>query len=177
MTSVLAAHVAALTRTPQVVDALLRGTPAGEHRADEGPGTWSAFDVLRHLISADATSWMARAETIRAHGSERPFAPPDPLGDPAHLETLTIEQLLDEFARTRGTHLRTVDCWRLSADDLARQGRHPQLGIVTLGQLFATWVVHDLNHVAQIARVLAWQRRDAVGAWRRNLAILDRPLR
>jgi hypothetical protein len=166
--------LAALARTPRVVDGLLRGVAPERTRADEGPGTWSAFDVVCHLIAADATSWMPRAETIRAHGKSRPFAPPDPLGDPERFAAQPVEAVLDAFTAARTAHLQTVAGWQLSAADLAREGTHPHIGTVTLAQLFATWAVHDLTHVTQIARVLAWSRRDEVGAWRQLLSLLGR---
>ena len=154
---VLADGIAILERTPPTLDALLRGLPDGFVLGNEGGGTWSPFDIIGHLIHGEETDWIARARIILEHGEGRTFDKFDRL---AHAEASmgrTLASLLDEFATLRQTNLRALTAMRLTEADLARTGRHPAFGPVTLGQLLATWVAHDLDHVMQISRVLANQ--------------------
>jgi hypothetical protein len=163
-----------LGRTPAVVDSLLRGTRASWHAADEGPGTWSPIEVVGHLIHADETDWVPRARVILEHGADEPFAPFDRFGQQTRFAGWSLDRLLDRFAEVRQESLETVRGWRLTEAHLALPGRHPELGPVTLQQLLATWVAHDLGHIAQIVRVLAKQHTDDVGPWRAYLSILNR---
>lgn len=161
-----------LERTPSVLDALLRGTSLAWHRADEGPGTWSPFDVVGHLVHGEETDWVPRARVILEHGEDRPFAPFDRF---AHLERFrdrSLDDLLDRFAERRRSSLATVRGWNLTDEQLALRGRHPAFGPVTLRQLLATWAVHDLGHVRQIARGMAKRYADEVGPWTAYLTIL-----
>jgi hypothetical protein len=163
-----------LERTPAVVDSLLRGTSPAWHTADEGPGTWSAFDVVGHFIHGEETDWVPRARIILEHGDARPFEPFDRFAQLTRFAGWPLPRLLDRFAELRRENLETVRGWQLTEAQLALPGRHPELGPVTLRQLLATWAVHDLNHVAQIARVLAKRSTDEVGPWRAYLSILNR---
>lgn len=163
-----------LARTPAVVDALLRGTSASWHAIDEGADTWSAFDVVGHLIHGEETDWVPRARIILEHGAERPFEPFDRFAQLSRFAGWSLDRLLDRFAELRAANLEVVQGWRLTAAQLALPGRHPELGAVDLQQLLATWAVHDLNHLAQIARVMAKRYTEEVGAWRAYLSILNR---
>jgi hypothetical protein len=163
-----------LTRTPTVIDALLRGTSGSWHAMNEGPGTWSAFDVVGHFIHGEETDWVPRARIILEHGEARPFEPFDRFAQLSRFEGWSLDSLLDKFAELRHGNLEIVRDWHLTEDQLALPGRHPELGQVSLQQLLATWAVHDLNHVAQIARVLAKRYTEDVGAWRDYLSILNR---
>ena len=160
-----------LGRTPRLLDAWLRGLPEAWARADEGPGTWSAFDVVGHLIHGERTDWIPRARIILAHGSERPFEPFDRFAQMTAVEE-SLEQRLDTFAELRRENLAALAALDLSDEQLALEGRHPELGTVTLRELLATWVAHDLTHVAQIARVLAGCHRGEVGPWSAYLPLL-----
>jgi hypothetical protein len=163
-----------LSRMPALVSTLLAGTSAGWHGVDEGPGTWSAQDVVAHLIYADEEVWLARAVTIRDHGEGRPFPPGDPAGHLTRFGGWSLDRLLERFAASRTTSLSTVRGWNLGDEDLRRRGRHTHYGAVTLGELFATWAAHDLTHLRQIARVMAKRLGSEVGAWRDSLTILQR---
>ena len=162
-----------LARTPPTLDAMLRGLPAGWIEANEGGDTWSAFDVLGHLIHGERTDWMPRARLILDHGDSRPFDTFDRFAQFGASAGKSLPELLDEFARLRQANLAGLEALHLKAADLQRPGRHPQLGAITLGQLLATWVAHDLDHVSQITRVLANQYADAVGPWRAFLRIVS----
>src|SRR5215210_6486008 len=163
-----------LGRTPAVVDTLLRGTSASWHGIDEGPDTWSAFDVVGHLIHGEETDWVPRARIILEHGEGRPFEPFDRFAQFGRFAGGSLDPLLDRFAELRQANLGIVRNWRLTETQLALPGRHPELGPVNLRQLLATWAVHDLNHIAQIARVMAKRYTQEVGAWRPYLSILNR---
>ena len=163
-----------LRRTPAVVDTLLRGTSASWHAINEGPDTWSALDVMGHLIHGEETDWVPRARIILEHGESRPFEPFDRFAQFSRFAGWPLDRLLDRFAELRRANLEIVRDWRLTDAQLARNGRHPELGPVNLRQLLATWAVHDLNHIAQIARVMAKRHTDEVGAWRDYLSILNR---
>ena len=165
--------VAILERTPAAIDAMVRGLPAGWLAAHEGGETWSPFDVVGHLIHGERTDWLPRARTLLEHGEARAFDRFDRLAQFTASDGRTLESLLDEFAALRASSLGELAALRLSEADLDRRGRHPELGAVTLRQLLATWVAHDLDHVAQIARVLARQYSDEVGPWRAYLRIIS----
>lgn len=162
-----------LARTPAVLSAMLRGLPDGWVAATEGGDTWSPFDVVGHLIHGDRTDWLPRARTILEHGEARPFEPFDRLAQFASSQGRSLASLLDEFAVVRQTSLVDLASLRLSKTDLDRRGRHPQLGIVTLRQLLATWVAHDLDHIVQVSRVMARQYSDEVGPWRAYLRVIS----
>jgi hypothetical protein len=163
-----------LERTPRVVSALLRELPPSLLHGREGPDTWSPFEVLGHLIHGERTDWIPRARVILQHGEARAFEPFDRFAHLAEFEGWRAVELLDLFTRLREESLAALRALRLQPADLARRGRHPELGAVTLGQLLATWVVHDLGHVAQIARVQARQFRADVGPWGAYLPVLGR---
>lgn len=170
----LAEALDVLRRTPAALDVLLRGTSPAWHAGTEGPDTWSPEAVVGHLIHADETDWMPRARMILDHGDSRPFEPFDRFGQFTRFAGWPLDRLLDRFAEVREASLETVRGWHLTADQLALPGRHPELGAVTLRQLMATWVVHDLSHLAQIARVMAKQYTEEVGVWAAYLSILQR---
>jgi hypothetical protein len=163
-----------LDRTPAVLDALLRGSDPAWHAINEGAETWSAFDVVGHLIHGEETDWIPRARIILEHGSSRTFEPFDRFAQLRRFAGWSLERLLDRFAELRRENLATVRAWRLTAPQLALPGRHPELGAVNLEQLLATWAVHDLNHLAQVSRVMAKRYTDEVGVWRAYLSILNR---
>ena len=164
---------AILSRTPATLDALLRGLPEGWTTANEGGSTWSPYDVIGHLVHGEQTDWVPRARIIVEQGEARPFDKFDRFAQFAASEGRTLASLLDEFAARRAESLRELAALRLTDADLDRRGRHPELGAVTLRQLLATWVAHDLDHVVQISRVLARQYADEVGPWRAYLRIIS----
>jgi hypothetical protein len=170
--------IAVLTRTPATLDALLRGLPdiwvrGNEGRSKDGKDTWSAFDIVGHLIVGERTDWMPRARIILEHGEARPFDPFDRFAQAKESQGKSLEQLLDEFARLRKENLAALRALNLQPEDLTRRGTHPELGVVTLSQLLATWAVHDLTHLHQLSRVMAHQYRDAVGPWSAYLGVLQ----
>ncbi|MEJ7813212.1 MAG: DinB family protein [Gemmatimonadaceae bacterium] len=163
-----------LERTPATFRALLGDLPDVWTAPNEGPDTFSAFDNVGHLIHGERTDWVPRARIILAQGPSRRFEPYDRFAQYWESRGKSMAELLDEFARLRAENLATVRGWQLSERELALEGEHSALGPVTLRQLLATWVAHDLGHVAQTARVLAKQYREAVGPWRAYLPVLDR---
>jgi hypothetical protein len=165
--------IAILARTPATLDALLRSLPDGWTAANEGGNTWSPFDVIGHLIHGERTDWVPRAKIIREQGEARAFEKFDRFAQFAVSQGRTMASLLDEFAALRQDNLRALAALRLTDADLDRRGRHPELGVVTMRQLLATWVAHDLDHVVQISRVLARQYSDEVGPWRAYLRIIS----
>ncbi|HKJ03268.1 MAG TPA: DinB family protein [Longimicrobiales bacterium] len=163
-----------LQRTPAVLRTLLADLPGEWTSADEGPDTWSPFDVVGHLIDGEEADWMGRARVILAQGTDRRFEPFDRF---RHLEAnkgKTLGELLDRFAELRAANLEALEALELGRDQLRLTGEHPAFGTVTLEQLLATWVAHDLGHIAQIARVMAKQYRDALGPWEAYLPVLHR---
>lgn len=164
--------IALLSRTPAALDALLRGLPEASALRGEGEKTWSAFDVVGHLIHGERTDWMPRAKMILQFGESQAFEPFDRWAQERESQGKSLAQLLDEFARLRSENLDALRALNLKPEDLARRGRHPELGVVTLSQLLATWAVHDLTHLHQISRVLAHPYREAVGPWSAYLGVL-----
>jgi hypothetical protein len=165
--------IALLTRTPAALDALLRGLPDPWIRANEGENTWSAFDVVWHLIHCERTDWMPRARIILEFGETRPFDPFDRWGHVQAVEGKSVGELLDDLARERAANLDELRGWNLTDGDLAKRGRHPALGTITLGELLAAWAAHDLNHLHQIARVMAIQYREEVGPFRQYMGVMQ----
>ena len=165
--------IALLSRTPAALDALLRNLPEAWTHANEGESTWSAFDVIGHLIHGERTDWMPRAKMVLEFGEAKAFEPFDRWGQERESRGKSLVQLLDEFARLRRENLDELRKWNLRSQDLSRRGRHPSLGVVTLAQLLATWAAHDLTHLHQISRILAHQYREAVGPWSRYLGVLQ----
>lgn len=169
----LAVAQTSLRRTPGALDALLRGLPEASVHENEGPDTWSSFEVVGHLIEAEETNWIPRIRHLIAHGESAVFPPFDRFGFVEKWRGKRMTELLDAFANARERSLRDLGDLRLTLADLGRRGRHPDFGAVTLGQLLATWVVHDLNHLGQIVDVLARRHTESVGPWRAFLGILD----
>jgi hypothetical protein len=165
---------AVLERTPHVLRALLGGLPPVWTDATEGPDTWSPYVVVGHLIQGERADWIPRARIIVAQGTHRRFTPFDRSAQFRESEGKSMDELLDEFAHLRAESLATLAGWRLTDDELALEGEHPAFGPVTLRQLLATWTAHDVSHLAQIARVMAKQYREAVGPWRADIPIKDR---
>jgi hypothetical protein len=164
-----------LAITPRVLRALLEALPEGLLRANYGPETWSPHEVLGHLIHGEQTDWIPRARVILQSGEAVPFEPFDRTGHLTLCQEKTTAELLDLFDSLRGANLAVLRSLALTPADLARQGRHPALGQVTLSHLLATWVVHDLNHIAQVCKALAFQHQGEVGPWEAYLSILARP--
>ncbi|HXU32588.1 MAG TPA: DinB family protein, partial [Thermoanaerobaculia bacterium] len=167
----LADSIAILERTPALLKAWLDGLPERWVRATEGEGTWSPYDVIGHLNHAERTDWIPRARHILA-GDPRPFETFDRTAMFTESQGKSLSELLATFAELRQTNLSTLAGMNLNDEDLDRKGLHPALGEVTLGQLLATWVVHDLDHIAQIARTMAKVYSEATGPWVEYLSIL-----
>jgi uncharacterized damage-inducible protein DinB len=165
-----------LRRTPATLRALLSGQPGAWTRSTAGSDTWSAYDVVGHLLNGDETDWIPRARIILHEGESRPFVPVDRTAMFEKYKGYSLEQLLEAFERARDNNLATLAWWHLTPEQLGLTGTHPALGTVTLSQLLATWVVHDLNHIGQIVEVMAHQYAEEVGPWSQYLAILTRPI-
>ena len=166
--------VAVLERTPAALDRMLRGLSGAWTTPNEGPETWSAFDVVGHLIHGEEDDWIPRARMILEHGETRTFKPFDRFAMFERFAGARLDDLLDQFARIRAESLATLHAWNLKPEQLALRGQHPALGAVTLENLLACWVVHDLTHIAQIARIMAKQYHQAVGPWVAYHPILTR---
>ena len=164
---------AILARTPATLDALLRGLPDGWIHAHEGGETWSPFDVIGHLIHGEQADWVPRARIILQHGEARAFDKFDRFAQFELAKGRTLDSLLDEFAVLRRASVRDLGALELTEADLERRGTHPSFGAVTLGQLLATWLAHDMDHVVQVARVIGRQYTDAVGPWRAYLRVIS----
>ena len=161
-----------LSRTPVTLRALLGGLDERWARASEGPDTFTPFDVVGHLIDGEETDWVPRARIILARDGNNRFEPYDRFRHFARNAGRTLDSLLEEFVRLRADNLAVLRGWRLTASDLELPGVHPSLGPVTLRQLLAAWVVHDLGHLAQAERVIAKQFRQQVGPWVPFLPVL-----
>ena len=162
-----------LSRTPAALNALLRDLPETWTFRNEGEKTWSAFDVVGHLIHCDRTNWMPRAKMILQFGETQAFEPFDRWGQARASAGKSLAQSLDEFAQVRAEKLNELRALNLRQEDLERRGRHPAMGTVTLAELLATWAVHDLTHLHQISRTMAHQYREAVGPWSAYLGVLQ----
>jgi hypothetical protein len=163
---------ALLARTPPALNALLRDLPDTWTLRNEGPDTWTAYDVIGHLNHGERADWIPRVKRILESGETRPFDPFDRFAHFRESESKTLSQLLDEFALLRSQNLAELVTLNLKPADLARRGRHPALGPVTLSNLLSTWAAHDMTHLHQISRILAYQGRESVGPWSKYLGVL-----
>ena len=161
-----------LERTPGVLRALLDGLPPAWTEAREGPGRWSPYDVVGHLIHGERTDWIPRAEIILRAGDAEPFPAFDRVAMFRDSAGKSLGELLDLFARLRSESVVRLRAMALTPADLERRGRHPELGPVTLGQHLATWVAHDLSHIRQIVRTMGREYAEAVGPWTAYLPML-----
>ena len=165
-----------LRRAPATLMALLSGLPESWTTSTEGPGTWSAYDVVGHLLHGEESDWIPRVRVILEEGANGSFVPFNRTAMFEKYQGFSLDQLLAAFEQARATNLATLSAMRITPEQLLRTGQHPALGTVTLSQLLATWVVHDLNHIGQIVEVMSRQYAEAVGPWRAYLAILTRPI-
>jgi hypothetical protein len=165
--------IALLARTPAALDALLRELPEIWTLRNEGENTWSPFEVVGHLIYNEQANWMPRAKLVLQFGEARSFTPFDRWGHIQACQGKALGQLLDEFARLRSANLDELRKWNLGQQELAMRGRHPAFGVITLSQLLATWAAHDLTHLHEISRTMAYQYREAVGPWSKYLGVMQ----
>ena len=162
-----------LATTPAVLKALLSGIHEDWVMNNEGPETFSPYDVIGHLIYGEKTDWVPRAKIILEFGLSKPFTPWDRFAQYEESEGKTLQQLLDEFEIVRRENMIWFKSLSLTEADLDKKGMHPQLQEVTLRNLLATWVVHDLTHIAQITRVMAKQYKEDMGPWPEFFRILN----
>lgn len=161
-----------LSRTPDVLRTMLDELPAEWVSGNEGGQTWSPFDVVGHLIHGERTDWIPRARMILRSDEPETFETFDRFAQFEESRGKSLDELLGTFSELRSENLRALRELNVTASDLRRRGKHPELGEVTLEELLATWVVHDLDHVAQITRTMAKQYREAVGPWTAYLSVL-----
>lgn len=161
-----------LSQTPETVRSLLGNLSDEWIYATDGENSWSPFDVVGHLIHAEETDWIPRAEIILKKGDNPFFEPFDRFGHFEKSKGKTLAELLDEFAEIRAKNIEILKSWNLTNEQLNLRGIHPELGSVTLEQLLATWCVHDLTHIRQIVTVMAKQYTETVGVWKEYLSIL-----
>ena len=164
--------ISLLSRTPDALNALLRDLPETWTHRNEGAKTWSAYDIVGHLIHGELTDWLPRARMILESGESKSFERFDRFAQERDSKGKSLGELLDEFARLRSKNLDELRAMNLRPEDLAKRGRHPALGVVTLSQLLATWPAHDLTHLHQLSRVMAHQYREAVGPWTKFLGVM-----
>ncbi|MBI1760605.1 MAG: DinB family protein [Acidobacteria bacterium] len=168
--------IAVLERTPALLQVWLNGLPGAWTVTNEGPETWSPYVVLGHLAHGERADWIPRVRLILEHGETQTFEPYDRFAQFTESAGKSLPELLAEFATRRAQNVQTLRAWQLSEADLDKTGTHPAFGQVSLRALLATWVAHDLDHVAQIARVMAKQYTTAVGPWSAYLRILQERL-
>jgi hypothetical protein len=164
--------IALLSRTPATLTALLHDLPETWIFRNEGDDTWNAFEIVRHLVHAEVNNWIPRARMVLQFGESRAFEPFVRRAEQRKIEKESLGQLLDEFARLRSQNLDELQAMNLQPQDLARRGLHPALGVVTLSELLGTWAAHDLTHLHQMSRVMAYQYRETVGPFSRFLGVL-----
>jgi hypothetical protein len=164
--------VAVLARTPATLAAMLRGLPEAWTTATEGPGTWSPYDVIGHLIHAEKTDWVPRLTIILEHGPQRLFDSFDREAQFSNSYGKSLSTLLDEFGALRLDNLGRLRALNLRPEQLELKGTHPELGVVTVRQLLATWTAHDLAHVLQVSRVMARRYKQEVGPWAQYLSVM-----
>ncbi|GAB5401042.1 MAG: hypothetical protein Aureis2KO_26270 [Aureisphaera sp.] len=165
--------ISILQRTPLALRSMLSGLSDSWTHSNEGGRSWSPYDVIGHLVHGERTDWMPRLEIVLSEGPNKTFEPYDRFAQFRMSEGKSLADLLDEFENLRKSNLITLRSKDLSEKDLSKEANHPELGPVALREMLAAWVVHDLGHIAQIARVMAKQYKDEVGPWPKYLTILN----
>jgi hypothetical protein len=165
--------IALISRTPATLNTLLRDLPEDWTHRNEGEDSWSAYDIVGHLIHGEKTDWLPRTRRLLEHGENIPFDKFDRLAQRRESQGKTLPQLLDEFARLRAENISALRALNLTRTDLAKRGMHQVLGSVTLSELLATWAAHDLSHLHQLSRVMAYQYRETVGPWTKFLGVMQ----
>ncbi|MEZ5017674.1 MAG: DinB family protein [Flavipsychrobacter sp.] len=164
--------VTILSRTPEVLNSLLKNLPKDWVKNNEGADTWSPYDVVGHMVHGERKDWTERMNIILSDAEDKTFQPFDRFAQLTESKGKSMEILLEDFAILRARNLLLLQEANITDVDLDKKGIHPALGEVTLRQLLSTWVVHDLNHTAQITRVMAKQYKENVGPWQEYLRIL-----
>lgn len=172
MTFDLSKSIQILSRTPAIIETMLSGLSEGWLNNNEGPGTWSPYDVVGHLIHGEKTDWIPRTKIILSDSTNKTFEPFDRFAQMSNDQELSLEELIAEFKELRAQNIRALKALHIGDAELQVKGTHPELGPVTLKNLLAAWVVHDLGHIAQISRVMAKQYKTEVGPWPVYLTIL-----
>ena len=165
--------IALIERTPKVLNNLLRDLPDDWTMRNEGENSWSAYDIVGHLIHGEKTDWIPRAKRLLESGESKPFDKFDRFAQERESKGKSLGELLDEFARLRGESIRQLRALKLQPKDLERKGTHQVLGPVTLSQLLASWAAHDLTHLHQLSRVMAHQYRQAIGPWTKFMGVMQ----
>ena len=163
-----------LEQTPRTLKSMIGGLSPEWTSNNEGGETWTVFDVIGHLVHGETTDWLRRAEIILSDGGDKKFAQFDRFAQFDARVGKTLAQLLDEFTELRAKNLAALRARNIGEADLKKTGIHPAFGEVNLAQLLSTWAVHDLDHVVQISRVMAYQYRDDVGPWIEYLRVLKK---
>jgi hypothetical protein len=163
-----------LEATPKTLSSLLAGLSETWLGSNEGPDTFSPRDVLGHLIHGEEDDWIPRTKIILERGESQPFKPFDRFAFREKYKGKSLDELLEVFESLRAKNLELLMTLKIQPHQLLLKGTHPELGTVTLGQLLATWAVHDLGHIAQIVRVMAKQYKDAVGPWKKYISLPSR---
>jgi len=162
-----------LERTPEILLTLLKDLPPDWIMANEGTVTWSPYDIAGHLIHGERTDWIDRLKIILSDSSDKSFSPFDRQAQISESKCKSMNDLLSEFKNLRLDNIKVLKELDLKEEDFDKEGIHPEFGKVTLSQLLSTWVVHDLDHLAQISRVMSYQYKDSTGPWKKYLRILN----
>ncbi len=162
-----------LESTPKVIESFLEGLSDEWISQNEGGESWSPFDILGHLVHGEKTDWINRTETILKYGKEKTFKPFDRFAQFDDSKGKSLSELLDEFKTLRKRNIKRLTEMNIQESDLNKEGIHPHFGKVTLKELLSTWVVHDLGHIRQIARVMAKQYKDEIGPWKEYLPVVN----
>lgn len=165
--------ISLLTKTPSIVSTMLTDLPDGLIFNNEGVKTWSPYDIVGHLIHGEKTDWIPRAKIILEYGESKTFTPFDKFAQEKDSVGKTLKDLLEEFKTLREQNIQVLTELKLSDEDYEKTGIHPDLGKVSLKQLLTTWVVHDLDHIAQISRVISHQFKTETGPWKKHLRIIN----
>jgi uncharacterized damage-inducible protein DinB len=163
-----------LERTPGILKFFLNDLSNEWIKKNEGSESWSPYDIIGHLIHGEKTDWIPRAKIILSGQENRTFVPFDRFAQLREDQNRKISDMLQEFEDLRNRNLNFIKALELTDEMLERTGNHPEFGTVNLRQLLSTWVVHDLNHIAQICRVMSKQLQYEVGPWKNYLGILNK---
>jgi hypothetical protein len=170
----LAKSIEILERTPLIIESMLKGISDEWTNKNEGRGTWSVYDIVGHLVHGEKTDWIVRTEIILSDNADKKFIPFNRFAQSRVTKGKSLQMLISDFKTLRKKNLSKLRLMKINTAELTKQGIHPDFGRVTLKQLLSTWVVHDLNHIAQIARVISKQYKKEVGPWSEYLPILNR---
>jgi len=142
-----------LLNNAEGIKCLATGLSNQQARWRPDPGSWSLLEVIHHLYDEERYDFRVRLEIILSQ-SDRSWTPIDPAGwvtERAYNEK-DLAEILGGFLHEREQSLRWLNGVQSPNWEAVYQA---PWGEISAGDMFASWVAHDLLHLRQIIE-LQW---------------------